>query len=293
MQQNQQLAKLQDEYGSEGLQSVCITCDPAHDTPEALAAYASRFGAKPETWHFLTGDVKQIKDVGSRMFRVSVDEQMHSDRLMLVGRDGKVVGTYRSSEPEQLAALRVELKKQLDDDSGHVAQGSSAVNGDGADPTQLPVAFFTLTDQLGQDFDTKKLEGQYWLASFFFTRCPSICRALNQEVAKVQAAYADRGLQIVSITCDPAHDTPSVLLNYGKLFNARPESWHFLTGAFPEIKQIANEHFGKMLEEEVHSDRLFVIGPDGHIVESFRSTQADQVQALHAKLAELLTPAGQ
>jgi protein SCO1/2 len=35
---------------------VSISIDPEHDTPEALSAYAGRFGAGPQ-WEFLTGSL--------------------------------------------------------------------------------------------------------------------------------------------------------------------------------------------------------------------------------------------
>jgi protein SCO1/2 len=39
-----------------------ITLDPAHDTPEALKAYAGKFGARPG-WLFLTGKREDIDRV--------------------------------------------------------------------------------------------------------------------------------------------------------------------------------------------------------------------------------------
>lgn len=51
-------ASVQDELGSDSgrLRMVSISIDPEHDTPEALSAYATRFGAGPQ-WEFLTGSL--------------------------------------------------------------------------------------------------------------------------------------------------------------------------------------------------------------------------------------------
>lgn len=51
-------ASVQNELGSDStqLRMVSISIDPEHDTPEALSAYARRFGAGPQ-WEFLTGSL--------------------------------------------------------------------------------------------------------------------------------------------------------------------------------------------------------------------------------------------
>jgi protein SCO1/2 len=51
-------ARVQNELGSDSarLRMVSISIDPEHDTPEALSAYARRFGAGPQ-WQFLTGSL--------------------------------------------------------------------------------------------------------------------------------------------------------------------------------------------------------------------------------------------
>ena len=51
-------ARVQTELGSdsERLRMVSVSIDPEHDTPEALSAYARRFGAGPQ-WEFLTGSL--------------------------------------------------------------------------------------------------------------------------------------------------------------------------------------------------------------------------------------------
>jgi protein SCO1/2 len=51
-------ARVQTELGSDSarLRMISISIDPEHDTPEALSAYARRFGAGPQ-WQFLTGSL--------------------------------------------------------------------------------------------------------------------------------------------------------------------------------------------------------------------------------------------
>jgi cytochrome oxidase Cu insertion factor (SCO1/SenC/PrrC family) len=121
--QNQQVQKLQDEFKDQGLQLVSITCDPEVDTPEALGRYARLFNADPQVWHFLTGDIELIRKVGGRRFGITVDQKVHSDRLVLLDRDGDVVGTYRSLLPDQMVKLRSKLTELLSQE-GNATLGS-------------------------------------------------------------------------------------------------------------------------------------------------------------------------
>jgi protein SCO1/2 len=147
---------------------------------------------------------------------------------------------------------------------------------------------FTLTDQHGQPFESKSLQGKVWVASFFFANCPQICRMQNMQVAKLQNKYADRGVELVSITCDPQRDTPAALASYAEMFNAEAEHWHFLTGDLLYIRRIGAEIFQVAVEEETHSDRLLVIDRDGKIRGTYRATKPEQFAALESTLDELL-----
>jgi protein SCO1 len=40
--------------------------NPVHDTPPVLARYAATWKADPQTWHFLTGSLDEVKTVSHR-----------------------------------------------------------------------------------------------------------------------------------------------------------------------------------------------------------------------------------
>jgi hypothetical protein len=60
--------KLGDKVGRD-VHVYSVTRDPGHDTPERLAAFASRFIA-PEGWQFLTGSQQHCADLAFRMYRM-------------------------------------------------------------------------------------------------------------------------------------------------------------------------------------------------------------------------------
>src|SRR5438477_11739549 len=43
---------------------------------------------------------------------------------------------------------------------------------------------------------------------------------------------------LISISVDPAHDTPSVLAEYGQQFKADPNGWKFITGDWDKVYDV-------------------------------------------------------
>lgn len=96
---------------------------------------------------------------------------------------------------------------------------------------------WTLVDQDGAAFGSQQLAGDVYVASFFFTRCPTVCPSLMDKQKRMQKAVADLGdeegeskVRFLAITVDPAHDTPAVLKDYAGKLGADPARWTFLTG---------------------------------------------------------------
>ena len=159
-------------------------------------------------------------------------------------------------------------------------------------PAGPPIEDFRLEDQMGQSFDSESLAGKIWVGSVFFSTCPSTCRVQNMRVAELQQLYGDQGVEFVSITCDPERDTVAKLNEYSKMFGAKPDRWHFLTGEFDLIKRIGNDKFGIVVEKETHSDRLVLFDRDGKLVNSYRSTVPEQFAELKVELDRLLAASG-
>src|SRR5262245_5519591 len=96
---------------------------------------------------------------------------------------------------------------------------------------------FTLTTQDNAMLGVSDLKGKVLLVSFVFTTCSGSCPATTHRMGQVQQALKERGLlrgdrvRLLSITLDPARDTPDVLRRYMKLYDADPSSWTFLTGS--------------------------------------------------------------
>ena len=124
--QSAEMARLQTAFADHAdLRLVSISVDPERDTPAVLTAYAENFRADPERWFFATGEPDAIARLAQEGFRLSAasyvpgdggsEEYMfvHSNRFVLVDRQGRIRGYYRSTDPDDLARLRRDLTALL------------------------------------------------------------------------------------------------------------------------------------------------------------------------------------
>jgi protein SCO1 len=113
VQQNQKLQQLQKEFQGENVRFLAISVDPEHDSPEVLKEYAARFGADPDQWLFLTGDLNHIRRVGAEMYFLPVDKQLHTERFILMDEHGKPAGKYLWSDERQFTKLKTKIQEML------------------------------------------------------------------------------------------------------------------------------------------------------------------------------------
>ncbi|MFY8097437.1 SCO family protein [Flavobacterium sp.] len=106
------------------------------------------------------------------------------------------------------------------------------------------VPAFSLTDQNNKKISNKDYLGKVYVVEFFFSSCPSICPRMNQNMLKLQDEfYGNLNFGIASITIDPENDTPSHLLQHAKDLGVKHPNWHFLTGNYNYIMNLANKGF--------------------------------------------------
>ena len=88
------------------------------------------------------------------------------------------------------------------------------------------------------------LQGKVIVADFFFTRCPSICPRLTDNIRKLQDALSTKdqfkqlnpaSIQFISFSVDPERDSVSVLRSYGDHHGINPDVWWLLTGPKKQI----------------------------------------------------------
>ncbi len=76
--------------------------------------------------------------------------------------------------------------------------------------------------------------------SFAYTSCTTVCPALTALMAKLQAELLESGpsgVQLVTITLDPARDTPARMRAFGKQYDVKP-GWVWLTGQTGHVHEV-------------------------------------------------------
>ena len=93
---------------------VTFTIDPVNDTPDRLAAYATRWHADPAVWTFATGSTADIQHVVGDGFKIEfgkVDngagafETMHGNYFVVVDGQMGIRGYYTADKAEEIYRL--------------------------------------------------------------------------------------------------------------------------------------------------------------------------------------------
>jgi protein SCO1/2 len=135
------------------------------------------------------------------------------------------------------------------------------------------VAEFQLTDQDGAPFGLAELHGKVWVTDFFFTSCPSFCPLLTQAMSELAREFAgEPALRFLSVTVDPATDTPAVLRAHAVEHGLPQERWRFLTGDQAAIRELCERSFLLAFGEDLgadgdilHSSRLVLVDAQGRV----------------------------
>src|SRR5271165_2770614 len=96
-----------------GVVLLSITVDPDYDTPPVLAEYAKRWGADPEVWRFLTGDVSRIAPLLGEVYWADEGTIGHNSTTCVIDGEGRLAAmlegsTWRLDQLENLISYQLE-----------------------------------------------------------------------------------------------------------------------------------------------------------------------------------------
>jgi protein SCO1/2 len=133
---------------------------------------------------------------------------------------------------------------------------------------------FALYDQEGRVVSGGRFRGRQIMLNFIYTRCPvaSMCPAATLRMMAVQKqarAAGVKNLELISITLDPAGDTPGVLRDYAAARGIDTTNFSFLTGPEPAIRDLLTQ-FGIIAEFQggliKHTLATLLIDEQGRII---------------------------
>jgi protein SCO1/2 len=138
---------------------------------------------------------------------------------------------------------------------------------------------FTLTTQDGDSLRLSDLRGKVVVVSFVFTTCNGSCPATTHrmgqaaDLLKEKGLFRDDAVRLLSITLDPARDSPDALKRYMRLYDADAAHWSFLTGTPEDVGKVlkawdmwTNPSANGQLD---HPSRVFLLDRRGRIREIY------------------------
>jgi protein SCO1/2 len=192
---------------------------------------------------------------------------------------------YESVEQDPLTARRLGMLQALMGAAARqVAVGAA-------------VPDFALTNQVHGSQSLSQLRGRVVAVNFIYTSCPlpQFCLRTANHFGVLQKRFQSRlgrDLALLTITFDPARDTPERLAQYASQWQADPARWQFLTGPAADIQRVAGLFGVDFFPDEgllMHSLHTAVIDRRGILVaniEGNRYTAAQLGDLIDATLAK-------
>lgn len=155
--------------------------------------------------------------------------------------------------------------------------------------------WFTDTVLLDQDgrslrFYSDVLQGRVVLLNVIFTSCSDACPLITRRLQEVREAMGDsaEGVHFVSLTSDPANDSPQVLKAFAKKHGVDTAHWTFLTGDQADMDLVLGRLGHQIPSPEQHSTEL--IAGDVPNKRWSRIQPNAPIPAIAARLQLLLRP---
>ncbi|WP_246104149.1 SCO family protein [Mucilaginibacter corticis] len=153
---------------------------------------------------------------------------------------------------------------------------------------------FKLTDQNGEAVTAKNFDDKIFVASFFYTHCPSVCNIINKNVNALLSDYAKNNMVcFASITVDPQRDSVSVLHKYSQQYKPPGIKWLFLTGDTSVIYPLARKGFlvdAVKVDNDnfIYSDKLILIDKEKRIRGYYSGTSTKDITKLNDEIKVLI-----
>jgi protein SCO1 len=241
-----------------------------------------------------SGSVKQYKVRGVIVSTDAAKGQVTVDSEAIPGFMDAMIMPYTLKQPNIISELHpgdtitATLLVSHDSDSLDEVDVIAQAKADYKPPVSYrpltpgdPVPDFKLLNQDGRLIHVGQFRGKILLMTFIYTRCPlaDYCPRMSRNFAQLDKMLAaDPPLyaqtHLLSVSFDPAYDTPAVLRSYGGAYTGnftkeRFEHWDFAAPPPAELDKVLRFFLvGATPEKDktiTHSLSTVVITPDGKI----------------------------
>ena len=217
-------------------------------------------------------------------FTLIVDgNSSHAERIRVVH--------YQNTEQDPFSASRLKLLSDLASGRGGPAVATLAIG--------AVVPDFSLLDQRRRSVSLSQFRGKVVVANFIYTTCalPTFCLRLANNFGVLQRRFAQelgRDFVLLTVTFDPAHDTPDVMAKYASQWNANADTWRFLTGPPADVDRACRLFGVRAFSNEGlydHSLHTVIIDRQGRLTANIEGNEFTATQ-LGDVVAAAIAPTG-
>ncbi len=147
---------------------------------------------------------------------------------------------------------------------------------------------FKLINQDGDSISQEIIENKIFVADFFFTTCPSICKDMAVQKRRLQDTLMHENFMILSHSVTPEMDSVPVLKAYADLQGANAEHWQIFTGDKKQIYKLARQSYFAVLDEGgngdeydfIHTENFVLVDKNRKIRGFYDGTKEEEVNRL-------------
>ncbi len=158
------------------------------------------------------------------------------------------------------------------------------------------IANFSLTNQNGEVITQEDYRNKVYVADFIFTRCPSICPIMTNNMAKIQNIFKENDdIKFLSMSVTPVIDSVSVLRDYANRNDVIDTKWNITTGSKKHIYELARKSFFAVvdqgdggLQDFIHTETFILVDTKKQIRGFYDGTNDEDVKRLVREINVLI-----
>jgi protein SCO1/2 len=147
---------------------------------------------------------------------------------------------------------------------------------------------FSLINQNGDTITQEDYDGSIYVADFFFTRCPSICPVMSNNMAQLQEIFKDDDrIKLLSLSVTPEFDSIAVIRKYALKHRADVSKWNITTGNKKHIYTLARKSYFAVVDEGdgglqdfIHTPNFILVDPLKQIRGIYDGTKKEEITRL-------------
>lgn len=150
------------------------------------------------------------------------------------------------------------------------------------------IADFSLINQNGDTITQQDYADKIYVADFFFTRCPTICPIMSNNMKKLQEVYkGDDDVMLLSHSVTPVIDSVPILRMYADAKGIIASKWNITTGDKKHIYNLARKSYFAVLDEGdgglqdfIHTEQFVLVDKKRQIRGFYDGTSSKDIEKI-------------